>query len=108
GQGGTCQSSGVRGIPGWLRSGSGTESPGPSGKAREGTSHLVLRNEDVQGDVRRGRWLRGRGRELCPSLDGRLRCFHPWPEHVRSCAWEVAGRSLEGLVGRQSALSRCD
>ena len=25
------------------------------------------------------------------------------PEHVRSCAWGMAGRQLEGLVGRQSA-----
>src|SRR5580658_9180566 len=49
---------------------------------------LVLRNEDVQGHVRRGRWLGGRERDLCPPLDGRLRCLHPWPEHVRSCARE--------------------
>src|SRR3954470_16190157 len=46
------------------------------------------------------------GRDLCPPLDGRLRCLHPWPEHVRSWAWGMAGRQLKGLVGRQSALSR--
>jgi hypothetical protein len=43
-----------------------------------------------------------------PPLDGRLRCFHPWPKHVRSRARGVAGRQLEGLMGRQSALSRSD
>src|ERR1700739_2377923 len=50
----------------------------------------------------------GVGRDLCPPLDGRLWCLHPWPEHVRSGAWGMAGRQLEGLVGRQYALSRSD
>src|ERR1700712_3712008 len=107
-KGGTCQSRGVCGVPGWVRSGTGTESSGSSGKAREGAPQLAFRNEDVQGHVRRGWWLGGRGRDLCPPLDGRLRCLHPWPEHVRSYPRGMAGRQLEGLVGRQSALSCSD
>ena len=45
------------------------------------------------------RWLGGRGRDLCPPFDGRLRCLHPWPEHVRSGARGMAGRQMERLVG---------
>ena len=95
----TCQSRGVFGVPGRVRRGPGTESSVSSGKAREGAPQLVLRNEDIQGHVRRGRRLGGRGRDLCPPLDGRLRCLHPWPEHVRSVRGEWPDDSWKGWWG---------
>src|SRR5487761_1090968 len=101
GYGGSCQSRRVFLISRWVRSGPGTEPSVSSGKARYGTPPLVRRNEDLQGHVRQGRGLGGRGRDLCPPLDGRLRCLHPWPEHVRCDTWGMAGRQMEGLVGRQ-------
>jgi hypothetical protein len=61
GNGGTCQSRGVFAIPGWVWSRPGTESSVSFGKTREGAPQVVLRNEDVQGHVRRGRRLGRRG-----------------------------------------------
>src|SRR5689334_3207493 len=42
-----------------------------------------------------GAVLGGPGRDTCPSLAGRLRLLHPWPEHVCP-AWEWLDDSWKG------------
>src|SRR5262249_1552414 len=67
-----------------------------------------VREGGVEGSGRWGGGLGGRGWGLRTSFDGRLRRLHPRPQYVRADPRPLAGPELEGLVGRQSALSRAD
>ena len=86
----------------------GTESSGSSGKARDGAASLVRRDEDVQDHVWRGRWLGGAWTRPLPTARWTASAFILGRNMFGPGARGMAGRQLEGLVGRQSALSRPD
>ena len=69
---------------------------------------MDVRYAHVPGHDRQGGRIGRRRRGLRSSFDGRVRRVHPRAQHVRADPRFLAGRELEGLVGRQSTLSRAD
>ena len=67
---------------------------------------VVLPHARVAEDARPCRWRDGSRQRNCRARLCRNRCLDSRAQHVRSSPGPVAGRELEGLVGRGAAVSR--
>ncbi len=80
--------------------------PGSSPRARRrSAAPMAGRHENLPCDDGRGRRHVGDRRDVCRAIHARHGRLDPRPQYVRSCSRPVAGRQLEGLVGRYTALS---
>ena len=55
-----------------------------------------------------GRRIYRCGRRVRTAVDGKLWGLHPWPQHVWSRSWPMAGRLVEAMMGSQSAIPCAD
>ena len=73
-------------------------------RRRRGVAQMVCRHPNVSADIWKGRRRNRRRRRFRRARVGQYRRVDPGPQHVRAGARAVAGRELEGLVGRHPAL----